>query len=335
GKKLLLIGHLDTVFEEDSPFQRWEPLGDGRVRGPGVDDMKGGDVSILLALQALAAAGALDGTDIVVAFTGDEENPGHPIGISRRDLIAAGRRADVALGFEGGVGSANSATVARRGSSGWTLRVTGTTGHSSQVFSERYGSGAIFEAARILHGFHERVRGEEYVTFNPGVILGGTDVTYDEARNRGVAFGKTNVIAATVVVDGGLRFLTEEQKERARAEMREVVSRHLPGTSAEISFEDGYPAMPPTEGNLALFEMFDAVSRDAGLGPVRAVDPGARGAADISFVAPYVDGLAGLGPFGDGAHTADETLELASIRSAAIKAALLIYRLTRDDTLVP
>lgn len=328
GSRLLLIGHLDTVFEEDSPFQRFERTGD-TATGPGVDDMKGGDVVILAALEALAAAGALEGTDITVAFTGDEESPGHPLEIARRDLIEAGRRADVALGFEGGVGSPQSATVARRGSSGWILRVTGRAGHSSGVFSDALGSGAIFEAARILNAFHERVRGEEYLTFNPGVILGGTDVRYDEAQSRGTAFGKTNVIAQTVVVHGGLRFITEEQKERARGNMRAIVSESLPGSSAEIEFTDGYPAMPPTDGNQRLFDMLDEVSRDLALGPIRGVDPGARGAADISFVAPYADGLAGLGPYGSGGHTIDESVRLETLRTATLKAALLIHRLTR------
>lgn len=330
GRKVLLIGHLDTVFEEDSPFQRFEREGN-TARGPGVDDMKAGDVVMLYALEALQAAGALEGASITVVFTGDEESPGHPIEVSRGDLIQAGIEADVALGFEGGVGSANSATVARRGSSGWTLRVSGTRGHSSGIFSEDLGSGAIFEVARILNEFHESVRGEQYLTFNPGVILGGTDVEYDPANTRGVAFGKTNVIAQTVLVDGGLRFISEEQKARARAAMREVVARHLPGTSAGIDFEDSYPAMPPTAGNRQLFDMFDAASRDLGLGGIDAVDPGARGAADISFVAPYADGLAGLGPFGDGGHTVQESLDLGSLRTATLRAAVLIHRLTRGE----
>lgn len=330
GRKLLLIGHLDTVFEENSPFQRFEREGN-TAYGPGVEDMKGGNLVILFALKALHAVGALEGTSITVALTGDEESPGHPLDIGRRDLIEAGIEADVALGFEGGVGSANSATVARRGSSGWILRVTGTRGHSSQIFGAEYGSGAIFEAARILSEFHETVRGEEYLTFNPGVMLGGTDVEYDAALNRGTSFGKTNVIAQTVVVDGGLRFISEEQETRARAKMREIVADHLPGTSAEIEFRDGYPAMPPTEGNQALFLLLDDVSQDLGLGPVDGVDPGARGAADISFVAPYVDGLAGLGPLGAGGHTIEESVELGSIRTATVRAALLIYRLTRGE----
>ena len=330
GEKLLMIGHLDTVFERESPFQAFGREG-SMARGPGVEDMKGGDVVMLYALKALHSAGVLDGATITVALIGDEESPGLPLEASRGDLIEAGRRSDVALGFEGGVGGGNTATVARRGSSGWTLRVTGTRGHSSQIFDQEFGSGAIFETARILHAFHEEVRGERYLTFNPGVVLGGTEVEYDGARNRGSAFGKTNVIARTVVVDGGLRFISEEQKERARAKMRQIVGRNLPGTSAEISFADKYPAMSPTEGNDALLRMLDGVSRALGYGPIEAVDPSARGAADISFVAPILDGLDGLGVVGSGGHTTDERVELRSLASATKKAAVLIYRLTNAN----
>jgi len=327
GEHVLLIGHLDTVFEEDSPFQRFERDGD-MARGPGVEDMKGGDVVIVYALKALHAAGALEDTNITVALTGDEESPGSPIETSRRDLIAAGHEADVALGFEAGVGGTNTATVARRGSSGWTLRVAGTRGHSSQIFSSRMGAGAVFEAARILNAFYDEVRGEEYLTFNPGVILGGTDVEYDEALNRGSAFGKTNVIAQDLVVDGGLRFISEEQKTRTRARMQEIAARSHPGTRAEIRFEDMYPAMSPTEGNYALLETLDDVSRALGSGLIQPVDPGARGAADISFVAPYIDSLDGLGVVGAGGHTVEEVVDLTSLPVATRKAALLIHRLT-------
>ncbi|MFQ5690146.1 MAG: M20/M25/M40 family metallo-hydrolase [Gemmatimonadota bacterium] len=330
GKRILLIGHLDTVFEETSSFQRFERH-DSIASGPGVEDMKGGDVVMLYALKALDAAGVLDGTTITVALMGDEESAGLPISISRGDLIRAGRENDVALGFEGGVGGRNTATVARRGSSGWTLRVSGIRGHSSGIFGSSLGAGAVFETARILDAFYERVRGERYLTFNPGVILGGTEVTYDAGENRGEAFGKTNVIAQTVVVDGGLRFISEEQKEKARAGMREIVARNLPRTSARITFQDKYPAMSPTEGNYALLGILDSVSRDLGYGGVEPVDPGARGAADISFVAPDVDGLDGLGVVGSGGHTTEEVVDLRTLPVAAAKAAVLIYRLTRGD----
>jgi len=330
GHRLLLIGHLDTVFEEQSPFQRFGRDG-ATASGPGVADMKGGDVVLLLALKALHSVGALDRARIIVALTGDEEKPGRPLSLSRADLVQAGMRSDVALGFEGGVDGTGTATVARRGSRRWTLRVVGQRGHASQIFGARYGAGAVFEAARILDDFYDEVRGEPYLTFNPGVILGGTRVSYDEAAAAGEAYGKTNVIPQEVVVDGGLRFISPEQEERARLAMREIVARGLPMTTATIAFEDGYPAMPPTPGNYELLASLDRVSRDLGFGPVEAVDPGRRGAADISFVAPYVSGLDGLGVAGHGSHTVAETVDLSSLPLVTKRAAVLIYRLTRPD----
>lgn len=327
GEKLLLIGHLDTVYEKDSPFQTMEREGD-LLRGPGVDDMKGGAVTMLFALKALAHVSALENTSITVAMTGDEEKPGDPVSVTRAELLEAARRSDLALGFEGSVG-AHDATIARRGSSNWLLRVRGTMGHSSQIFGDELGAGAVFEVSRILSTFYQEVAGEQYLTFNAGVILGGTQVDYDPEKAAGTVSGKTNVVPQSVVVHGGLRFISEEQKERARQKMRDIVERSLPRTSAEIEFTDGYPAMAPTEGNQALFDQFDAVSRDLGYPALDSVDPGARGAADISFVAPIVDGLAGLGPNGKGAHATEESLEVEALTIAIERAAVLLYRLTR------
>jgi glutamate carboxypeptidase len=323
GKRLLLIGHLDTVLE-GKPFVRDAQTG----RGNGTVDMKGGDIVLLYALKALDSAGALEGTRIIVVMTGDEENVGAPVEVSRRDLIEAARRSDVALAFEAGIG--DTATVARRGSSDWRLQVSAPTGHSSGIFSQGIGSGAIFEAARILNAFHEQLKGEQYLTFNPSVIVGGTDVTFDNGAERGTAAGKTNVIAQSVVVRGDLRFISEKQREAAKAKMQEIVLRSLPQTKAQITFEDNYPAMTPTPENYALLRLLDQASRDLGLGPVEAFDPGGRGAGDISFVAPYISGLDGLGARGGGSHAPEEFAELDSLSVQIKRAALLIYRLTRQ-----
>lgn len=325
GKTLLLIGHLDTVFEEDHEFQTFK-RNDSIAYGPAVNDMKGGNVMILYALKALNAAGELQNKNIIVAFTGDEEKPGQPISVSRQDLVEAAKKADIALGFETASGM-NYATVARRGSSGWSLQVNGKQAHSSGIFSDNTGAGAIFEAVRILNSFYTDVRGEELLTFNPGLILGGTQVDYDAEKSKGTAFGKTNVVASKVEVHGGLRFISEEQKERTREKMRKIVENNLPQTSAEITFKDSYPAMEPTEGNMALLETLDQVSRDLGHGEVKAYDPGKRGAADISFIAQYVDGLDGLGVMGSGAHSPNETIDLNTFIPLTERAALLIHRL--------
>lgn len=329
GKTILLIGHIDTVFEKDHEFQTFSRTGDIGT-GPAVNDMKGGNAMIIYALKALHAAGQLQDKNIIVAFTGDEEKPGQPIEVSRYDLVEAAKRADIALGFETASGM-EYATVARRGSSGWHLEVKGKQAHSSGIFSERTGAGAIFEVSRILHSFYTDVKGEELLTFNPGIILGGTEITYDPAQSKGTAFGKTNVVAGQAVVYGGLRFISEEQKESTRNKMREIVKNNLPETSATIEFTDSYPAMKPTEGNMALLETLSDLSEDLGYGKVKAYDPGKRGAADISFIAQYVDGLDGLGVLGGGAHSPSETIDLSTFIPLTERATLLIHRLSNNQ----
>lgn len=326
GKKLLLIGHLDTVFEEDSPFQTFTMVNDSTAHAPGGNDMKGGDVIVLFALKALHENGLLGDAQIIVAFTGDEESTGKPLDISRKDLIEAAKRSDIALGFETSTGF-NYATVARRGASGWEVEVEGKRAHSAGVFNERIGAGAIFEMSRILNEFYEEVRGEEYLTFNPGMMLGGTFLDYDSKTGKGNAFGKTNVVAQSAIVKGGLRFISEEQKENARAKMREIVANNLPQTSAKISFTNSYPAMGPTEDNHALLKQLNTVSLALKQGEVLAYDPGKRGAADTSFVAEYVACLDGLGTMGSGSHTPEETVNLNTIEALTKRAAVMIYRL--------
>ena len=324
---LLLIGHLDTVFEPDSPFQTFDRQGD-QATGPGVNDMKGGDVVILYALKALKEVGVLDDLKLIVALIGDEEKSGSPKSISRYHLIEASKRCDIALGFEIAT-SLNAATVARRGSSGWRLDVSGKRAHSAGIFNDEVGSGAIFEAARILNQFHEQLTGEEYLTFNPGVILGGTDVDYDPSQNKGGTFGKTNVVSQSVVVHGGLRTISPAQEASARARMKAIAeNNHLPKTSAQITFQDGYPSMPPTEGNMAVLANLSGVSVDLDQGEVVAFDPGKRGAADVSFVAGYVDVIDGVGAEGNGAHTLDESIDLATLPLLIQRAAILIHRLS-------
>ncbi|HWM29355.1 MAG TPA: M20/M25/M40 family metallo-hydrolase, partial [Woeseiaceae bacterium] len=174
GPHLLLIGHLDTVFEPDSPFQHFERLGAERAKGPGIIDMKGGNVIIVEALAALKAVGALADLQITVVMTGDEESAGHPLSEARRVLLEAADDADVALGFEDGDGNPETAVIARRGYTGWRLIVSGTPAHSSLIFRGEVGHGAAFETARILDGFRRELAGERYLTFNPGIGLVGT-----------------------------------------------------------------------------------------------------------------------------------------------------------------
>lgn len=328
--KLLLIGHLDTVFEPDSPFQQYKMLNDSILQGPGVADMKGGDVIILLALKALKEAKLLSKMNIEVVMTGDEEKSGAPIEESKRALIDAAKRADIALAFENADGDPKTIVVSRRGSSGWTLNVSGNAAHSSQIFTDKVGTGAIYEASRILHEFYIQLAHEENLTFNPGVILGGTSVNYESGKNGGTAYGKSNVVAQEAVITGDIRAVSTEQLEKAKSIMNKIVEEHLPGTGSELIFhQGGYPPLSPSAGNKKLLNYYNQVSQDLGYGEVKAVNPRNAGAADVSFTSGYVDmAIDGMGLSGADDHTIHETGDLSKLKVQAKRAAVLMYRLT-------
>jgi glutamate carboxypeptidase len=330
GPKIVLIGHLDTVFEPSSPFQKFQRVNDSTAGGPGIIDMKGGDVVMLYALRALKDAGMLDRMNVTVVFNGDEEDAGEPVAEARRALIEGARGAAFALGFEDGAGDPKTAVISRRSAGSWTLKTTGIPAHSSQIFKPEFGAGAIYEASRILSEFYTRLSKEQYLTFNPGLAIGGTLVKLDTTGTEGTGSGKRNVVAEHMEVSGDLRTLSPEQHAKAQKTMREIVSHHLPKTGAQITFDPGYPPMSPTPGNRRLLATYDRASRDLGFGGVVAVDPSRAGAADVSFIAGTVPMLIdGIGLSGHDDHTDKETADLRMLPSQTKRAALSMYRLTQ------
>ncbi len=336
-KKLLLIAHLDTVFEADSPFQTFKRTkvdDKDEAEGPGAGDDKGGMVVIVAALRAMAAAGTLKDANIAIIMTGDEEDAGDPIEVTRGLLIAAGQAADVALDFEGLSiqDGRDMGVISRRSSNSWKLEVQGVTGHSSAIFNTTYGDGAAFELTRILQRFRTELP-ETNLTFNVGITAAGQEATLDADGVRASAKGKTNIIPGVAIAKGDFRTLSEEQSARVRAKMQAIVAQSAPKTSAKISFDPGsYPAMAPTDGNRALLAKLNAVNRDLGLAEQAPLDPLKRGAGDISFVAPDVDGLVGLGPYSRGDHAPGETVDLLTIKRQAKRAAILMTRLSREKS---
>lgn len=328
GPHVLLIGHLDTVFEPNHPFQRWQRVDDNIARGPGAADMKGGIIVGLGALDALRQEKLLDSLQLTVVLHGDEEDSGRPLDLARRDLIDAAKAADIAIGLENAADNPKTAVTARRSSTGWVVKVTAKSSHSSQIFSDEVGAGAGYELGRILNGFYQEVRGEEFVTFNPGLIASSTQVDFNKQPLSATLSGKNNIVAPVAIASGDLRTLTVKQLEDTRAKMRKVVAASLPNTSAEIEFTDNYPPMAPTEGNRKLLSMYDTVSKDLGFGPVTEVNPRNAGAADISFAADHVDmALDGLGLLGGGSHTPDEFADLRTYPIQTQRLAVLLYRL--------
>ncbi len=333
GKRMLLIGHLDTVFEPDSPFQRWERRGNLGI-GPGSGDDKGGMAVMVAALRAMHAAGTLKPADITIVLTGDEEDAGDPITVTRGPLIEAGKWADVALDFEGlsqeagPNGVRDMGAIARRSSDSWTLVASAPTGHSSGIFTD--GNGAIYELTRILDAFRRELR-EDKLTYSVGLIGGGATAELDKDRIRIAATGKTNVIPSSAVARGDMRAISPDQIARTKVKMQAIVAQHLPGTTAVLSFDPGgYPSMPPTAGNRALLARLNRVNADMGLEQMGETDPEKRGAGDIAFVAADTDGLVGLGPAGAGSHAPGESVDIASIFRQAKRAAILMSRLARE-----
>jgi glutamate carboxypeptidase len=329
GKRMLLIGHLDTVFELSSPFQKFVRKGD-IAEGPGTNDMKDGLVIMVAALRAMKTAGTLDDAHITIVLSGDEENPGRPLEVARRDMREAAARSDVALEFESLAqkDGRDMGSIARRSSSQWTVKVTAKSGHSSGLFSDSAGFGAAYEVARIVDTFRQELR-EPNATFNVGLLVGGESAKIDDSGATGAITGKDNIIAAAAVASGDLRTLSNEQTERIRAKMRKIVAASLPGTKAEIAFEDGYPAMAPTEGSRALLARLNELNADAGLPIMGELDPLDRGAGDIAFVADKLDGLIGFGAAGEGGHAPGENVDLTSFDRQVKRAALFMTDLSR------
>ncbi len=333
GKRLLLIGHMDTVFEQSSKFQRYQIVPDtnGNVAtGPGVNDMKGGLVVMLSALKAMKAAGALDNAEITIVLSGDEEAHGEPVEVSRRDMIEAGKRSDVALEFENNsrINGKDMVRISRRSSISWTIETSGISGHSSQIFNDHFGYGAIYELTRILDQFRTQLP-EHGLTFNVGMILGGATAVEDATHTGGTATGKSNVIPPVALAKGDIRTLSNDQTDRTEAKMRAIVQDHLPKTGATITFSEGYPAMAESAGAHALVTQLNEVNTSLGLPTQEIMDPMLGGAGDIAFVAPFVPGLVGVGAMGEGAHAEGETVFLDSLPKESKRMALFMYRLSK------
>jgi glutamate carboxypeptidase len=329
GKRVLLIGHMDTVFEPASGFLQFQRHGD-TATGPGSVDDKGGVVVMLTALRALKLAGQLEGSAITAYLTADEEHPGDPVATTRADFIEAGKRADATLCFEAGVTIAGQdyASTARRGATSWTLTATGRAAHSGGIFSDSVGDGAIFELSRILSRFHDELR-EPNLTYSAGLALGGANLRIDPG-GAGSASGKGNIVPSEARAIGDIRALTPEQLARVKERMVAIVAANLPGTTAQLTFYDEYPPMAPTPANAALMQRYSDASEAIGHGPIKTLDPLLRGAGDSAFVSPYVATITGLGAKGEGSHTSGETVNLKSLPIQAERAAVLIYRLTHE-----
>lgn len=331
-QKLLLIGHLDTVFSNETSKHLYTQK-QHSAKGPGIIDDKGGVAVLLYALKALQTEGELKNLSIMIVLTGDEEDSGKPASISRQPLILAASKCNIALDFEPAI-TLNTATIARRGITNWTLTVHGNASHSATIFQDNVGMGAIFGIATQLNEMRLQLQHTKNLSFNPGMIFGGSSVQFNPVTGSGSASGKENIVAAIAMAKGDVRYVDETQKQFAKEKMRGIISAKLSGVRSEIEFIDGIPPMSPTKNNMKLLEQYSLVSQDLDQGRVVALAPGVRGAGDISYVANIVPAsLSGLGPVGNGTHTVIESAELASFVIQTQRAAILIKRLANADVI--
>ena len=335
---VLLIGHLDTAVASFRPFSL-SP--DGHTAyGTGVCDMKGGDVILVEALRALHSAEVLDRLRVTVYLAGDEEDTGSPLIQARREFQQIGDQADIAIGFEGGDGDIRNALIGRRGFSTWVLEVTGRRGHAGKVFTEEIGTGAALEMSRILHSFYQTLIQRPNITFNPGVVVAGTEIVQKSGSKPGQVqakhqryrvSGQPNTVTNVARVNGDLRALTPEDLEWAITQMQSIVKENLPGTSATLTVVESGPPFAPTAENEKLFQLYNEGSIALGESPVAAANPRFSGVADINFVAGRVTAaLDGIGIGGANEHREDEEADVSTLPLQTQRAALLLYRIATD-----
>jgi len=295
---VLLLGHLDTVWDRGSFSPLFERAGD-RIVGPGVFDMKGGVVVACAALAALRALGCAEG-GATVLLTGDEEVGSH----RSRDLIEAAARAHQAvLVLEPPVGQA--VKTARKAVGQFSVTVTGRAAHAG-IEPER-GVNAIVELAAQIPQIASLGDPDVGTTVTVGVVRGGT---------------RANVVPARASADVDMRVRTVREAERVEAGLRALRPVH-PEARLEVSGELNRPPLPP-RATADLFSRAREVAASLGWTSLEGAEVG--GGSDGNFTAALgVPTLDGLGLVGGNAHAAGEWVVPSELpRRAALLAGVVL-----------
>jgi glutamate carboxypeptidase len=305
-KRLLFVGHFDTVFPAGTARQRPFRIADGRAYGPGVYDMKGGLAVLLYALRAHREAGtrAWAETHVAIVFNSDEER----LSLTSRPLIEAQARRAHAVGILEPARPGGEYVMARKGAGTFTLEVEGKTSHAG--LQPELGASAIHDLARKIADLSALTDFETGTTINVGVVRGGE---------------RPNVVADRAYAEIDLRVWTPEEATRMTAVIRAIAEVvRVPGTRARLTGGVQFPPWPPgLPGTTRLLELMRAAGRDIGL-DVQAIRTG--GGSDgnhTAHVAPTIDGL---GPQGSRAHSEEEFIELPTLLERTKMVALFLDR---------
>lgn len=315
NKKLLLNGHMDTVFDADDEYQSLSIESDGQLKGPGVADMKGGIVIMLNALRALDSKGLLAGSNVTVLFNSDEE-----IGsLGSRALIEEQARLhDLGLVFEGSY--QNRVTRARKGLGQARLKVTGRESHAGGAHED--GVSANLELAHKIIAIEKLTDYASQSTVNTGVISGGE---------------KRNTIAGCADAFIDLRFSGLEQGQELQNKIAEIATQQFvsnpnhPGVpTTEVWSTLHRPAKPQNDAVDELIAQAMGISMALGdpIVGTRYAGGGTDGSIAQAVGLPTIDSL---GIDGVGAHSSREAASVKSLISRTKLAAILIYRLLQSS----
>ncbi len=305
----LVLGHMDTVWPRGSLQRMPVEVVDGKLRGPGVFDMKAGLAIGVFALRALRDLGADPGVRPVFLITSDEE-----IGSPESEplILEWAQRAARAYVLEPALGLSGRLKTRRKGVGHFTIEVTGKSAHGGLAPEE--GASAILELAQVIQRLHALADPERGITVNVGVIEGGS---------------RANVVADRARAEIDVRVWTEEDArrvERALAALEPVT----PGTSIRVTGSVGRGPLERTPRNLRLWDRARVIGRELGL---ELEEGEAGGASDGNFTSRHTATLDGLGAVGDGAHALHEFVFIdRALERAALLAGLLAEPSDSADT---
>jgi len=306
GPKILLIGHMDTVFEDGTVAERPYRTGGGRAFGPGVSDMKGGLLAGFFAVQALQDAG-FDSFDTITYVCNPDEEIGSPFSSSAIAELAPAHDAAFVLECARASGAIVSA---RKGVTDYVIAVHGRAAHAG--VEPQKGRSAVLEAAHLttaLHGLNGRWPG---VTVNVGSLHGGT---------------RPNIVPDRAELQVDVRSPELSTLQEAEREIERLLETPtVPDVRIEVRSDGWHRPMEKTPASARLVELAVGVAAELGIPDVRDVATGGASDGNTTSAAgtPTIDGL---GPIGGGAHAPDEWLDLASAVPRTALLAGLIARL--------
>jgi glutamate carboxypeptidase len=300
---VLLLCHMDTVWEVGTLARRPIRVEDGRFYGPGAFDMKGGIVDALWAMRALLDLSLLPDRRVTLLITSDEEIGSRS---SRAVIESEALDHDMVLVLEPAQPPHASLKTSRRGVGVYRVTTRGRSAHAGADLEK--GINAIEELAHQVLAIQRFTDYDAGITVNVGVIRGGT---------------RTNVVPAEATARVDARVSDADGSARLDARMNSLIPV-LPGTSIHVSGGIDRPPMVRTSAVARLYDQAHALASEIGL---RLSEAGSGGGSDGNFTAALgIPTLDGLGVVGDGGHSEDEYVLLSSMPERTALLAAMIRR---------